>query len=84
MGRGLKEVGFMATEVCIVFVTQRCLRTQLLTLIEESSGHDDSHRKDWPIKRREAVASVTPCDVLGSQLRTIPFTRPSVSGWMWW
>ncbi len=31
MGRGLREEVFTATEVCIVFVTQRCVRTQFLT-----------------------------------------------------
>lgn len=65
MGRGLREEVFTATEVCIVFVTQRCVRTQFLTGIDEKTGRDYSHRKDWLVKRLEALASVTACDVLG-------------------
>lgn len=65
MGRGLREEVFTATEVCIVFITQRCVRSQILTGVNKQTGRDCSHRKDWIVKRLEALASVFGCDVLG-------------------
>lgn len=65
MGRGLREEVFTATEVCVVFITQRCVRSQFLTGKHAPNGRDYSYRKDWIIKRLEALASVAACDVLG-------------------
>ena len=83
MGRGLRKEVFTATEVCVVFITQRCVRSQFLTGIHKETGRDCSHRKDWAVRRCEALASTLACDILGhaimdNHLHLIVRNRPDV------
>jgi hypothetical protein len=64
MGRGLRSEVFSRAEVCIVHAVQRCVRRAYLTGIDEKSGRDYSHRKEWIRRRLESLASVFGCDVL--------------------
>jgi len=64
MGRGLRAEVFTPTEICIVHTVQRCVRRAFLAGVDQATGRDYSHRKEWIRRRLESLASAFACDVL--------------------
>ena len=74
---------FDPAEVCIVHAVQRCVRRAFLAGVDQDSGMDYSHRKEWIRRRMEALASVFGIDVLSyaimsNHLHLILRNRPDV------
>ncbi|MDP1561870.1 MAG: hypothetical protein Q8M16_10870 [Pirellulaceae bacterium] len=83
MGRSLRSEVFLASEVCIVHAVQRCVRRAFLAGVDEKTGRDYSHRKEWIRRRLEALASTLGVDVLtyaimSNHLHVILRNRPDV------
>ena len=83
MPRPARNEQFDASEVCIVHVVQRCVRRAFLAGLDQATGRDYSHRKEWIRRRMEALASVFAVDVLSyavmsNHIHQILRTRPDV------
>lgn len=83
MGRAKRVEEFQPSEVGIVHVVQRCVRRAWLTGVDEKSGKDFSHRREWIRRRLEALASVFGIDVLtyaimSNHMHLILRNRPDV------
>lgn len=85
MGRPLRSEQFRHDEIAIVHCVQRCVRKAFLTGVDEESGKDYSHRREWIRRRLEALASVMCVDILSyailsNHLHVILRNRPDVLG----
>ncbi|MCD0461669.1 hypothetical protein [Roseiconus lacunae] len=74
---------FISSDVCVVHVTQRCVRRAWLAGVDPLSGRDYSYRKEWIRRRMEALASVFAIDVLtyaimSNHLHLVLRSRPDV------
>ena len=83
MGRSLRSEIFSASEVCVCHCVQRCVRRAWLAGVDETTGRDFSHRKEWIRRRLEALASAMSLDVLtyaimSNHLHVILRNRPDV------
>jgi REP element-mobilizing transposase RayT len=83
MGRVSRAEEFLASEVGIVHTVQRCVRRAWLTGIDDKTGQDYSHRREWIRRRMEALASVFAIDVLtyaimSNHMHLILRNRPDV------
>ena len=83
MGRAVRAEEFQASEVGIVHVVQRCVRRAWLTGLDEKTGQDYSHRREWIRRRLESLASVFAVDVLtyaimSNHMHLILRNRPDV------
>ncbi len=58
MGRAARAEQFLALEIAIVHVVQRCVRRAFLAGVDLKSGKDFSFRREWIRRRLEALASV--------------------------
>ncbi|HBJ33689.1 MAG TPA: hypothetical protein DDZ51_02780 [Planctomycetaceae bacterium] len=85
MGRSSRAEEFLATEVGIVHAVQRCVRRAWLTGVDDKTGQDYSHRREWIRRRMESLASVFAIDVLtyaimSNHMHLILRNRPDVVG----
>jgi len=83
MPRTPRAEQFDPNQVCIVHLTQRCVRKSFLTGFDENTGKDYSHRREWIRSRMECLASVFGIDVLtyailSNHLHLVARTRPDV------
>jgi REP element-mobilizing transposase RayT len=83
VGRAKRIEEFQPSEVGIVHVVQRCVRRAWLTGVDEKSGKDFSHRREWILRRLESLASVFGIDVLtyaimSNHMHLILRNRPDV------
>ncbi|TWT69596.1 transposase [Crateriforma conspicua] len=83
MPRAKRTEQFVAQEVCVVHVAQRCVRRAFLAGADPVSGCDYSYRKEWIRRRMEALASAFGIDVLSyaimsNHLHLILRNRPDV------
>ena len=83
MGRVSRAEEFLASEVGIVHVVQRCVRRAWLAGIDDKTGQDYSHRREWIRRRMESLASVFAIDVLtyaimSNHMHLILRNRPDV------
>ncbi|WP_372718531.1 transposase [Novipirellula sp.] len=83
MPRPPRAEQFSPDEVCIVHVTQRCVRRAFLAGIDFVTGKDFSYRREWIRRRLESLASVYSVDVLtysimSSHVHVILRNRPDV------
>ncbi len=74
---------FVPDEICLVHCHHRCVRRAWLTGIDELTGKDYTHRKEWIRQRLESLASVFGIDVLeyavlSNHLHVILRNRPDV------
>ncbi|XZE33572.1 transposase [Pirellulaceae bacterium SH501] len=74
---------FVPDEICLVHCTHRCVRRAWLTGIDELTGKDYTHRREWIRQRLESLASVFGIDVLeyavlSNHLHVILRNRPDV------
>ncbi|WP_436714864.1 hypothetical protein U8335_18680 [Roseiconus lacunae] len=74
---------FTASDICVVHVTQRCVRRAWLAGVDPVTGQDYSFRKEWIRRRMEALASVFAIDVLtyaimSNHLHQVLRSRPDV------
>ena len=84
MPRTPRAEQFDPNEVCIVHLTQRCVRKTHLAGFDQASGKDYSHRREWIRSRMEQLASVFAIDVLSyailsNHLHIVARTRPDIS-----
>ena len=83
MPRTPRAEQFDPGQVGIVHLIQRCVRRSYLTGLDETSGKDYSHRREWIRCRMERLASVFGIDVLtyailSNHLHIVARTRPDV------
>jgi len=83
MGRPLRIEIFSDNEVCIVHVVSRTCRRAFICGVDESTGRDYSHRRDWIQRRQEALCSVFAIDVLtyailSNHFHTVLRNRPDI------
>jgi REP element-mobilizing transposase RayT len=83
MGRAARAEEFQASEIGIVHTCQRCVRRAWLTGVDDTTGQDYSHRRDWIRRRLESLASVFSVDVLtyaimSNHMHLILRNRPDV------
>lgn len=83
MPRPQRAEQFVASEVCIVHVVQRCVRKAWLAGVDPASGKDYSFRREWIRRRLEMLASTFAIDVLSyavlsSHMHQILRNRPDV------
>jgi hypothetical protein len=83
MGRALRAEQFSVEEISIVHVTARCVRRAFLAGLDQQSGKDYGHRREWIRRRMEALASVFGIDllsysVLSNHLHLLLRNRPDV------
>ncbi len=83
MGRAARAEQFLALEIAIVHVVQRCVRRAFLAGVDLKSGKDFSFRREWIRRRLEALASVFGIDVLtyatmSNHLHLVLRNRPDV------
>jgi hypothetical protein len=83
MPRTPRSEQFDPSQVCIVHLIQRCVRRSYLTGVDETTGKDYSHRREWIRCRMECLASVFGIDVLSyailsNHLHLVARTRPDV------
>ena len=83
MPRPKRTEQFDSGEVCVVHVVQRCVRRAFLAGVDQFSGRDYSHRKEWIRRRMETLASVFGTDVLSyavmsNHIHLILRNRPDV------
>ena len=83
MPRTPRAEQFDPSKVCIVHLTQRCVRKMFLAGFDESTGKDYAHRREWIRCRMERLASVFGIDVLtyailSNHLHLVARTRPDV------
>ena len=83
MGRSLRSEVFSASEVCIVHAVQRCVRRAWLAGVDEKTGRDYSHRKEWIRRRLESLVSAMSVDVLtyaimSNHIHVILRNRPDI------
>jgi REP element-mobilizing transposase RayT len=83
MGRAVRAEEFQASEVGVVHVVQRCVRRAWLTGVDDKTGQDYSHRREWIRRRLESLASVFAVDVLtyaimSNHMHLILRNRPDV------
>ena len=74
---------FDPSEVCLVHVTQRCVRRAFLAGKDSVSGKNYEYRREWMRRRLEALAAVFGIDVLAyailsNHLHLVLRTRPDV------
>ncbi|OYP28505.1 hypothetical protein [Rhodopirellula sp. MGV] len=74
---------FTTSDICIVHITQRCVRRAWLAGFDQVTGIDYSFRKEWIRRRMEALASVFAIDVLSyaimsNHMHQILRNRPDV------
>lgn len=85
MSRPLRSEQFRHDEIAIVHCVQCCVRRAFLTGVDEESGKDYSHRREWIRRRLESLASVLCVDILSyailsNHLHVILRNRPDVLG----
>jgi hypothetical protein len=83
MPRPLRSEIYSPSEVSILHVCQRCVRRAYLSGVDDFSGKDYSHRKEWIRQRIEKLASVFGVDVLtyaimSNHLHVVLRNRPDV------
>ena len=83
MPRTPRAEQFDPNQVCILHLTQRCVRKSFLTGFDENTGKDYSHRREWIRTRMERLASVFGIDVLtyailSNHLHLVARNRPDV------
>jgi len=83
MGRTARAEEFLASEIGIVHTVQRCVRRAWLTGVDDKTGQDYSHRREWIRRRLESLASVFAVDVLtyatmSNHMHLILRNRPDV------
>ena len=83
MGRPLRGELFSSDEVCIVHVTQRCVRRAFLAGEDPVTGESFEFRRDWIRRRLELLSAVHGIDVLSyailsNHIHVILRTRPDV------
>jgi len=83
MGRATRVEEFSASEIGVLHVVQRCVRRAWLAGIDDKTGQDYSHRREWIRRRLESLASVFAVDVLtyaimSSHMHLILRNRPDV------
>ncbi len=83
MPRTPRAEQFDPNQVCILHLTQRCVRKSFLTGFDENTGKDYSHRREWIRTRLERLASVFGIDVLtyailSNHLHIVARNRPDV------
>ena len=83
MPRPPRAEQFSPDEVCIVNVTQRCVRRAFLAGIDGATGKDYSCRREWIRRRMELLASAFAIDMLayaimGNHMHLIVRNRPDV------
>ena len=83
MPRTPRAEQFDPNQVGIVHLIQRCVRRSYLTGLDENTGRDYSHRREWIRCRMERLASVFGIDVLtyailSNHLHIVARTRPDV------
>ncbi|GAA5508662.1 hypothetical protein [Novipirellula caenicola] len=83
MPRPPRAEQFSPDEVCIVHVTQRCVRRAFLAGVDAVTGKDYSCRREWIRRRMESLASVFSIDILSysvmsSHVHVILRNRPDV------
>ncbi len=83
MPRTPRAEQFDPSQVGIVHLIQRCVRRSFLTGVDETTGKDYSHRREWIRCRLERLASVFGIDVLtyailSNHLHLVARTRPDV------
>ena len=83
MPRTPRAEQFDPNQVCILHLTQRCVRKSFLTGFDENTGKDYSHRREWIRTRMERLASVFGIDVLtyailSNHLHIVARNRPDV------
>ena len=84
MPRTPRAEQFDPNQVCIVHLTQRCVRKSYLAGFDQATGKDYSHRREWIRSRMERLASVFAIDVLSyailsNHLHIVARTRPDIS-----
>ncbi len=64
MPRTPRSEVFDPSEVCLLHVTQRCVRRAFLAGKDSVSGKNYEYRREWMRRRLEALAAVFGIDVL--------------------
>ena len=83
MPRTPRSEVFDPSEVCLLHVTQRCVRRAFLAGKDSVSGKNYEYRREWIRRRLEALAAVFGIDVLAyailsNHLHLVLRTRPDV------
>jgi hypothetical protein len=77
MGRSARTEEFHASEVGMVHVLQRCVRRAWLRGVDDKTGQDYLHRREWLMRlifrnRPDGVAKWTDQEVAVRSLRVLP------------
>ena len=74
---------FADDEIQVFHLINRCVRRTFLCGIDENTGRDFSHRKDWIRDRLEVLAGIFAIDVMGfavlsNHMHIVARTRPDL------
>ena len=74
---------FADDEIQVFHLINRCVRRTFLFGIDENTGRDFSHRKDWIRDRLEVLAGIFAIDVMGfavlsNHMHIVARTRPDL------